>query len=157
LFLCGDTSNPDPTAIAAFPTDILNGTILPIPNSDDFNFMVLKRLNNPERIGIDNFQIDSETCTPLRNRILVPPVRQNLGQLGFFGGITATPSLISPNGGHVAFIRSVADGQVNIIMFHENILQGTKDSPFSDLTADTNDDFDWYALDLYGLDPTQDF
>jgi hypothetical protein len=136
FFVCGNANNPVPTAKAAFPADILNGTILPIPNSDDFNFVVLKRLNNPERVGIDLFQIRSENCMPIRSRILTPPARQNLGQLPFFGGIASTPSLISPNGGHLAVIRSEADGGVDVFMRHLNTLQGTPDSQFSDLDAD---------------------
>jgi hypothetical protein len=148
-FLCGDVNNQAPTVMAAFPVEINNSTVLPIPNSDDFNFIVLKRLHNPERVGIDNFQIDGETCTPKRNTIVHPPVNQNVGQLLFFGGIASAPSEISPNGGHMAFVRSETGGGTDIFMNHFNTVKGNDDSPLSNLkTKPTADAGDWFVFGI---------
>jgi hypothetical protein len=133
-FVCGNVKNTAPTLIVPFVSDVISSTMLPIPDSNNFNFTLMKRTNNPEKISIENFQINGETCQPIRNSIHVPPVNQNLGQLPYFSGITSTGSEISQNGGHVFFIRSSADG-TDIIGYHMNTLNGKKDSPTTKIGA----------------------
>ncbi|MCI0446426.1 hypothetical protein L0152_24850 [bacterium] len=128
-FVCGNANNAAPTVIVPFVPDVISSTMLPIPNSNNFNFILMKRTNTPQKISVENFQINGETCLPIKDSLIhLPPVNQNLGQLAFFNGITSTPSETSPNGGHVLLIRSSNDG-TNIVGYHVNTLSGKKDSP----------------------------
>ncbi|MCI0618881.1 hypothetical protein L0244_38395 [bacterium] len=148
-FVCGNVNNAAPTLIVPFVGDVISSTMLPIPGTNNFNFTLMKRTNNPEKISVENFQINGATCQPIKNSIHLPPVNQNLGQLPFFNGITSTASETTPNGGHVFLIHS-ANGGTDILAYHINSVTGKKDSPTSKFVPDEIVD-DPAELFLFGL------
>ncbi|HEY7160061.1 MAG TPA: hypothetical protein VH815_02330, partial [Acidobacteriota bacterium] len=144
-FVCGNANNSAPTLIGPFVGDVISSTMVPIPGTNNFNFTLMKRTNNPEKISVENFQINGTTCQPIKNSIHLPPVNQNLGQLPFFNGIAAVPSDTTPNGAHVFVIHSV-NNFTDITAYHFNSITGKKDSPTSRFLPD---DFSPGPADLF--------